>query len=83
MRMQLNGLNLNIPSQSSKLIWNFDLYLSRLERFIERAKAGDGNASLTWVDPWLVVGVGSAASAILLWILVFAVLLPGRSTPPE
>jgi hypothetical protein len=79
-RMQLNGLNLNIPSQSSKLIWNFDLYLSRLERFIDRAKAGDREASLTWYDPWLVVGVVSVASAAVLWMIVFACLLVG---PPE
>lgn len=82
-RMQLNGLNLNIPSQSRKLIWNFDLYLSRLERFIERAKAGDRGASLTWYDSWLVIGVVAAASAILLWVFVFALLLTGRPTPPE
>jgi hypothetical protein len=82
-RMQLNGLNLNIPSQSSRLIWNFDLYLSRLERFIERAKAGDSEASLTWYDSWLVVGVVSAVSAILLWVFVFAVLLSGRVAFPD
>jgi hypothetical protein len=79
-RMQLNGLNLNIPSQSSRLIWNFDLYLSRLERFIERAKAGDRDASLTWYDPWLVVGAVSVAFAAVLWIFVFTSLLVG---PPE
>jgi len=79
-RMQLNGLNLNIPSQSSRLIWNFDLYLSRLERFIERAQAGDREASFTWYDPWLVIGAVSVALAAVLWIFVFTILLQG---PPE
>ena len=77
-RMQLSGLNLNVPSQSRRLIWNFDLYVSRLERFIERAKAGDRKASLTWYcDPWLVVGAVSAAFAALLWMIVFTCLLMG------
>lgn len=84
-RLNLNGLNLNIPSQSSKLIWNFDLYLSRLERFIDRAKAGDQKASLTWVDPWLVTGAVSVALAAVLWIFVFAILLvvPPEGNPEE
>ncbi|MEX1311751.1 MAG: hypothetical protein AB1Z65_15100 [Candidatus Sulfomarinibacteraceae bacterium] len=79
-RLNLNGLNLNIPSQSSRLIWNFDLYLSRLEGFIDKAKDGDEQARLTWYDPWLVIGAVSLVLAAALWILVFTILLQG---PPE
>lgn len=76
-RMQLNGLNLNIPSQSRTLIWNFDRYLSRLQAFVESAKAGDEGASLTWYDPWLVIGAASVVFAVFLWIFVFTCLLLG------
>lgn len=79
-RMQLSGLNLNIPSQSRVLIWDFDRYFSRLERFIDRAKSGDIRASLTWVHPWLAIGLASAALALVLWVLVFTSLLLG---PPK
>jgi hypothetical protein len=79
-RMKLDGLNLNIPSQSSKLIWNFDLYLGRLETFIDRVGSGDTEASLTWYDPWLVVGFFSAVFAVVLWIFVFWLIVSG---PPK
>jgi len=79
-RLQLNGLNLNIPSQSSKLVWSFNRYLSRLEVFIERAKAGDTKASLTWYDQWLVIGFASIGFALGLWILVFSSIMLG---PPK
>ena len=83
-RMQLSGLNLNIPSQSRDLIWNFDRYLSRLEHFIDRAKSGDAGASLTWIHPWLATGLASAAIAVILWVLVFCSLLLGPPKPdPE
>jgi hypothetical protein len=83
-RIQLAGLNLNIPSQSRDLIWDFDRYLSRLEIFIDRAKSGDTRASLTWVHPWLAIGLASAALAPVLWILVFTSLLLGPPKPdPE
>jgi len=79
-RLQLDGLNLNIPSQSRNLVWGFDRYLGRLEVFIERAKAGDTKASLTWYDLWLVIGFASVVFALGLWILVFTSLLLG---PPK
>lgn len=79
-RMELNGLNLNIPSQSSKLIWRFDDYLSRLETFIERVGSGNTETSLTWYDPWLVVGCVSLVFALMLWIGVFWLILLG---PPK
>jgi hypothetical protein len=77
-RFQLSGLNLNIPSQSSDLIWNFDTYLEGLQSFMERVRDGDSRAAFTWYHPWLVIGFGSAAAAALLWVVVFTVLLLGR-----
>jgi hypothetical protein len=83
-RLRLDGLNLNIPSQSSELIWNFDSYLVGLQEFVVRAQHGDSSANLSWYHPWLVAGVASACLAVVLWCLVFWVLLtrPRRSAEP-
>jgi hypothetical protein len=79
-RLQLDGLNLNIPSQSRDVIWNFDGYLSRLQVLLAKARAGDPDVSLTWVHPWVIVGLASIVLAVALWIVVFASILMG---PPE
>jgi hypothetical protein len=77
-RLRLNGLNLNIPSQSSALIWNFDSYSSDLEGFLARVKDGDTAASYSWHHPWLLAGVGAIPVAVVLWVVVFGVLIAGR-----
>lgn len=79
-RMQLDGLNLNITSQSRALIWNFDRYLSRLQVFIAKAGSGNAQASMTWYDPWLVVGSVSVVFALVLWVVVFWLIFLG---PPK
>jgi hypothetical protein len=83
-RLQLNGLNLNIPSQSSALIWNFDSYLEGLQRFHQRVRSGDTGATYSWYHPWLMIGVASIAMAVASWVLVFVVLLsrPRRDLAP-
>lgn len=78
-RLRLNGLNLNIPSQSSELIWNFDSYVVSLQDFVVQAQHGDQSAAYSWYHPWLLVGAVSAFLAVALWVLVFWVLLT-RST---
>ncbi|MGD8440672.1 MAG: hypothetical protein PVG53_09055 [Holophagae bacterium] len=77
-RLELSGLNLNIPSQSDELIWNFDGYLAGLQGFMARVRAGDASASYTWYHPWLITGVASTVAAVILWIVVFTVLLGPR-----
>lgn len=74
-RLHLNGLNLNIPSQSSELIWNFESYLQGLEIFMDRVRGGDRAATYTWYHPWLIVGVLSAVTAVVLWVVVYSLLL--------
>lgn len=76
-RFQLNGLNLNIPSQSSNLIWNFGDYVAGLQLFMAHAKGADPNASYSWRHPWMVAGVSALTLAVALWVLVFSVLLLG------
>jgi hypothetical protein len=76
-RLLLPSLNLNIPSQSSELVWNFDHYLKGLQRFIADVQAGDDSATYTWYHPWLIVGAVSVPVAVALWVLVFGVLLLG------
>ncbi len=76
-RLQLNGMNLNIPSQSDELIWNFDAYLNGLQVFMAHAKGGELSRTYTWYHPWLIVGAVSAPVAVALWVLVFTVLLFG------
>jgi hypothetical protein len=82
-RLQLSGLNLNIPSQSSALIWNFDSYLSGLQRFYDRAQAGESTATYSWRHPWLIVGIVSIVLAVGCWVLVFVVLLAGPRSETE
>ncbi len=73
-RLELSGLNLNIPSQSDELIWNFDRYLTGLQGFMARVRAGDASTTYTWYHPWLVAGFVSTIAAVILWIAVFVVL---------
>jgi len=82
-RMQLNGLNLNIPSQSSELIWNFDDYVAGLQVFMAHAKGDDADATYAWRHPWMVAGAVALAAAVALWVLVVIVLFlgPVRNEP--
>ena len=82
-RLELTGLNLNIPSQSDALIWNFDGYLTGLQDFVARVRNGDSDGTYAWYHPWLIAGIASTVAAVILWIVVFTVLLlgPNRSRP--
>lgn len=82
-RLHLSGLNLNIPSQSSDLIWNLDDYVEGLQSFMARVRDGESGATYTWYHPWLVIAFVSTIAAAMLWITVFAVLLlgPPRARP--
>lgn len=82
-RLELSGLNLNIPSQSDEQIWNFDRYLAGLQRFMARVKDGESGITYSWYHPWLVAGFVATVAAVILWIVVFVVLLraPRRPQP--
>ena len=82
-RMQLNGLNLNIPSQSDELIWNFDEYVVGLQVFMAHAKGDDTDATYVWRHPWMIAGAVALAAAVALWVLVVIVLFlgPVRNEP--
>jgi hypothetical protein len=84
-RLQFDGLNLNVPSQSSALIWNFDPYLEGLQRFHERVQAGDTQAKYSWYHRWLIVGIASIPMAVCCWVLVFVAILqrPRRNQGPD
>jgi hypothetical protein len=81
-RFSFNGLNYNIPSQSTATICCFDRYLARLQSFMREARSGNEAASLVWYHPWLVTGVAAALLAVAVWVLVFSVLLLGPAREP-
>ena len=80
-RLELTGLNLNIPSQSDQQIWNFDRYLAGLQRFVARVKDGESNVTYSWYHPWLIAGFVATIAAVVLWIVVFVVLLRAPRRP--
>lgn len=82
-RFSFNGLNYNIPSQSTATICCFDRYLARLQGFIREARAGNEAAALVWYHPWLVAGAVSAVLAVVTWVLVFSALLLGPARGPD
>ena len=67
-----------MPSQGEHNIRRFDGYVERLRGLLEEVRAGDDEASMLYLDPYLMVMAAAALVSVVCWIALFVVILRPR-----
>lgn len=68
-----------MPSQNDHNIRRFDNYAARLDAFLTAVRAGDENARVLYLDPYLLVTAAAIVASLAAWVIFFVTIL----RPPD